>query len=60
MKRLDVLFFYIFWAQADVLGSPDHQILFFVVATFKVSVKTILAFFFFFKSSLRKNGENNI
>lgn len=50
-------FILFFWAQADVLGSPDHQILFFV-ATFKVSVKTILAFFF--KSSLRMNGENNI
>lgn len=41
-----------FWAQADVLGSPDHQIASFFVSH-TVNVTTILAFFLL----SRKNGE---
>lgn len=44
-----------FWAQADVLGSPDHQIasFFFFFVSHTVNVTTILAFFLL----SRKNGE---
>lgn len=43
-----------FWARADVLGSPDHQIGFFFFVRHTVSVTTILAFIIIIKEEWRK------
>lgn len=45
-----------FWAQADALGSPDHQIVFFFVffVSHTVSETTILAFIIIIEEEWRK------